>query len=39
MFEEDFTIKFTLHEKDFERCLAFGERFGKQLLSNNIIGE
>jgi flavorubredoxin len=39
MFEEDFMIKFTLHEKDFERCISYGERFGKQLLSNKISDE
>ncbi|MFH0865348.1 MAG: flavodoxin domain-containing protein, partial [Bacteroidota bacterium] len=32
MFEEDFPVKFTLHEKDFEKCIDFGKRFGKRLL-------
>jgi flavorubredoxin len=39
MFEEDFTVKFVLHEKDFDKCISFGERFGKKLLSNNILEE
>jgi len=39
MFEEDFTVKFALHEKDIERCHDFGRRFGIQLLENNIAEE
>ncbi len=39
MFEEDFTVKFALHHKDFEKCLDFGKRFGKQLLENKIAEE
>jgi len=36
MFDEDFTIKFALHKKDYERCLDYGKRIGKQLLENKI---
>lgn len=34
MFEEDFPVKFVLHEKDFEKCLDFGRRFGEKLIEN-----
>jgi len=36
MFNENFSTKFTLHEKDFAACVDFGKRFGKQLLENKI---
>ena len=39
MFEEDFSIRFTLHENGFSACVDFGKRFGKQLLENKIIEE
>lgn len=32
IFEEPFGVKFTLHEKDFENCIAFGKRFGEKIL-------
>jgi flavorubredoxin len=39
MFNENFSTKFTLHEKDFAACVDFGKRFGKQLLENKISEE
>ena len=39
MFEADFPIRFTLHEKDFEKCIDFGRRFGMQLLENKTTDE
>ena len=39
MFEEDFSIRFTLHENGFSACVDFGKRFGTQLLENKIAEE
>jgi flavorubredoxin len=39
MFMEDFPVKFALHQKDLDKCLDFGCRFGKQLLENKIADE
>ena len=39
MFTEDFPVKFTLHNTEFEKCLDFGLRFGKMLLENKIVEE
>ena len=36
MFDEDFPIRFTLHENGFFACVEFGKRFGKHLLENKI---
>ena len=35
LFEENFSVKFTLHENDFEKCINFGKRFGTELLKNS----
>lgn len=32
LFEESFSVKFSLHENDFEKCINFGKSFGTELL-------
>jgi flavorubredoxin len=36
MLDEDFSVKFTLHESNYSQCEDFGIKFGKQLLENKI---
>ncbi|HNW99313.1 MAG TPA: FprA family A-type flavoprotein [Bacteroidales bacterium] len=37
LFEEDFPVKFTLHEKDYEKCIDFGKRFTSKMLENRKV--